>query len=243
MCSSSSQKGKLPKYILLTINILISDKIYFLIEYIEKTSPISIMGSKIFALLLLFYVSLSGADDVIGCGGFIKASRVLDFSRINVQLFSKAGSLKFETECAPNNGYFFIPVYEHGTYSIKVAPPLGWKFSPSEVVVNIDGVNDECSTNKDINFNFDGFGVVGRVITAGTDSGPSGVSISLKSGNLQAKLVLWNYTFDVKKIIDISLDDADAYAIHIMHGENQLYKNSGHNFLLQPLVILLEFMW
>jgi len=143
------------------------------------------MGSKIFALLLLFYVSLSGADDVIGCGGFIKASRVLDFSRINVQLFSKAGSLKFETECAPNNGYFFIPVYEHGTYSIKVAPPLGWKFSPSEVVVNIDGVNDECSTNKDINFNFDGFGVVGRVITAGTDSGPSGVSISLKSGNLQ----------------------------------------------------------
>ena len=66
-------------------------------------------------------------NDVIGCGGFIKASRVLDFSRINVQLYSKAGSLKFETECAPNNGYFFIPVYEKGSYTIKVSPPLGWQ--------------------------------------------------------------------------------------------------------------------
>ena len=122
------------------------------------------------------------ADDVIGCGGFIKASRVLDFSRINVELYSKSGSLKYETECAPNNGYFFIPVYEKGSYTIKVAPPLGWKFSPSEVVVDIDGVHDDCSTNKDINFNFDGFGVVGRVITAGTDSGPAGVTISLVTG-------------------------------------------------------------
>merc|ERR1719167_1893536 len=78
------------------------------------------------------------SDDVIGCGGFIKASKVLDFSRINVQLYSRAGSLKFETECAPNNGYFFIPVYEKGSYTIKVSPPLGWQFSPSEVVVDID---------------------------------------------------------------------------------------------------------
>jgi len=132
-------------------------------------------------LVVLTAIPSAFSDDVIGCGGFIKASKVLDFSRINVQLYSKAGSLKFETECAPNNGYFFIPVYEKGSYTIKVSPPLGWKFSPSEVVVDIDGVNDDCSANKDINFNFDGFGVVGRVITAGTDSGPGGVTISLKS--------------------------------------------------------------
>ena len=42
------------------------------------------------SLLLLVHSSI--ADDVIGCGGFIKASRVLDFSKINVQLYSKAGS-------------------------------------------------------------------------------------------------------------------------------------------------------
>ena len=133
-------------------------------------------------LLVALLSQSAAAGDVIGCGGFIKASRVLDFSRINVELYSKSGSLKYETECAPNNGYFFIPVYEQGTYTIKVAPPLGWQFSPSEVVVDIDGETDACSTNTDINFNFDGFGVVGRVITAGSETGPAGVTISLKSG-------------------------------------------------------------
>jgi len=125
-------------------------------------------------------ISVCQADNqVLGCGGFIKASKTIDFSRINVQLYSKAGSLKYETDCAPNNGYFFIPVYEKGEHTIKVSPPLGWKFSPSSVTIEIDGVSDQCSTNVDINFVFDGFGVVGRVVTAGTDSGPEGVTISL----------------------------------------------------------------
>jgi len=51
--------------------------------------------------------------------------------------------------------------------------------STSSVTIDIDGVTDQCSTNVDINFAFDGFGVVGRVLTAGTDSGPEGVTISL----------------------------------------------------------------
>jgi len=125
-------------------------------------------------------ISYGLADNqVLGCGGFIKASKTIDFSRINVQLYSKAGSLKYETDCAPNNGYFFIPVYEKGEHTIQVSPPLGWKFSPSSVTIDIDGVSDQCSTNVDINFVFDGFGVVGRVLTAGTETGPAGVTISL----------------------------------------------------------------
>jgi len=128
---------------------------------------------------ILYEISVCKAEDLLGCGGFIKASKTIDFSRINVQLYSKAGSLKYETDCAPNNGYFFIPVYEKGEHTIKVSPPLGWKFSPSSVTIDIDGVSDHCSTNVDINFVFDGFGVVGRVLTAGTDSGPEGVTISL----------------------------------------------------------------
>ena len=145
------------------------------------------MNMYFFPLILFLFGAATCDNDVIGCGGFIKASRVLDFSRINVELL-KAGSLKFETECAPNNGYFYLPVYEHGTYTIRVSPPLGWQFSPSEVVVDINGETDDCSANKDINFNFEGFGVVGRVITAGQNSGPAGVTISLKSGSSQAAL-------------------------------------------------------
>jgi hypothetical protein len=47
------------------------------------------------------------------------------------------------------------------------------------VTIDIDGVSDHCSTNVDISFVFEGFSVVGRVLTAGTDSGPEGVTISL----------------------------------------------------------------
>ena len=54
--------------------------------------------------------------------------------------------------------------------------------------MDIDGETDDCSTNKDINFKFDGFGVVGRVITAGESSGPAGVTISLKSSASQVAL-------------------------------------------------------
>jgi len=124
----------------------------------------------------------AGGDQVLGCGGFIKASKSIDFSRINVQLFSKQGNLKYETDCAPNNGYFYVPVYEKGEYVLKVSPPIGWKFSPSEVTVDINGVTDLCSTNQDILFTFEGFGVVGRVLTVGTESGPPGITISLMTG-------------------------------------------------------------
>ena len=44
-----------------------------------------------------------------------------------------------------------------------MSPPLGWKFSPEEVSISIDGETDSCSLNKDIDFVFAGFGVVGQV--------------------------------------------------------------------------------
>ena len=34
--------------------------------------------------------------------------------------YTKAGSLKYHTDCAPNNGYYFIPVYDKGDYTIRV---------------------------------------------------------------------------------------------------------------------------
>ena len=37
-----------------------------------------------------------------------------------MKLFIFEGSLKYETDCAPNNGYYFIPVYETGDYILKV---------------------------------------------------------------------------------------------------------------------------
>ena len=39
------------------------------------------------------------------------ASRELSLP-LQIQLFSKSGTLKEKTDCAPNNGYFLIPVYD-----------------------------------------------------------------------------------------------------------------------------------
>ena len=42
---------------------------------------------------ILYQISLCGAENqVLGCGGFVKASKTIVFPRINVQLYSKAGS-------------------------------------------------------------------------------------------------------------------------------------------------------
>jgi hypothetical protein len=138
------------------------------------------MTNFLLGVLLLGLVgSTVGEQDVLGCGGFIIADKSIDFSKIEVQLLTKQGALKYETECAPHNGYFFIPIYETGEYRLKVVPPLGWTFQQDEVNVNIDGENDVCSQNKDIKFVFAGFGIVGKVLAAGETVGPAGVNIDL----------------------------------------------------------------
>ena len=34
--------------------------------------------------------------------------------------YTKQGSLKDHTDCAPNNGYYFLPLYDKGEYVLKV---------------------------------------------------------------------------------------------------------------------------
>ena len=61
------------------------------------------------------------AQEFFGCGGFIKSDAVIDFSKIEIKLYSQQGALKYATDCAPNNGYYLIPVYDKGDYVIKVS--------------------------------------------------------------------------------------------------------------------------
>ncbi|XP_045770165.1 nodal modulator 1 [Maniola jurtina] len=134
------------------------------------------------ALILIFIinsVSQCYSNDILGCGGFVKSHASLDFSKIEIGLYTKEGSLKEKTECAPTNGYYFLPLYEKGEYVLRVHPPAGWSFEPSEVELLIDGETDQCSTGEDINFVFNGFGITGRVITAGQKQGPSGINVQL----------------------------------------------------------------
>ncbi|XP_063218768.1 BOS complex subunit NOMO3 [Bacillus rossius redtenbacheri] len=124
-------------------------------------------------------VKFSSSQDILGCGGFVKSDVDINFSEVEVKLFTKHGALKDQIDCAPNNGYYFLPLYDKGEYVLKIAPPSGWLFEPKEVVLNVDGITDPCSQGKDINFVFKGFAILGKVVSAGSENGPKDVAVSL----------------------------------------------------------------
>ncbi|XP_022770793.1 nodal modulator 1 isoform X1 [Durio zibethinus] len=136
-------------------------------------------------LILVYSISSASANSVHGCGGFVEASSSviksrratdakLDYSHITVELRTLDGLVKERTQCAPN-GYYFIPVYDKGSFVIKISGPEGWSWDPDKVPVVID--DNGCNNNEDINFHFTGFTLSGRVVGA-----VGGQSCSLKNG-------------------------------------------------------------
>lgn len=171
-------------------------------------------------LFVCFFIALSmssaAADSIYGCGGFIEASSALikarkasdaklDYSHITVELRTVDGLVKDRTQCAPN-GYYFIPVYDKGSFIVKVKGPDGWSWEPDNVPVTVD--QNGCNANTDINFRFTGFMISGKVLGAiGGEScsvkagGPSDVKVDLltSSGDLIASAftsAVGHYTFD-----------------------------------------------
>ncbi|XP_058013739.1 BOS complex subunit NOMO1-like [Ahaetulla prasina] len=123
-----------------------------------------------------------GSEDiVVGCGGFVRSDVEINYSLIEIKLYTKHGTLKYQTDCAPNNGYFMIPLYDKGDFVLKIEPPLGWSFEPTSVDIHVDGVNDICTKGGDINFVFTGFSVNGKVLSKGESLGPAGVLVVLRN--------------------------------------------------------------
>ncbi|VDK75742.1 unnamed protein product [Onchocerca ochengi] len=132
--------------------------------------------------LILAYISTVTAE-VYSCGGFVKSPDVpVDYSKIQVKLFTAEGNLKFETECSPTNGYYMIPVYNKGDYSIRIFAPDGWFFEPSSFDLKVDGKNDLCTKGEDINFVLNAFAVEG-VLRSGNGNGPADVALILIAEN------------------------------------------------------------
>uniref|UniRef100_A0A665SZV4 Nodal modulator 1-like n=1 Tax=Echeneis naucrates TaxID=173247 RepID=A0A665SZV4_ECHNA len=148
------------------------------------------MGS-LWVLSFVLYSQLLAAssdDIVVACGGFVKSDVEINYSLIEIKLYTKQGSLKYQTDCAPINGYFMIPLYDKGDFVLKIEPPVGWSFEPTSVDLHVDGVSDICTKEEDINFVFTGFSVSGTVLSKGHLLGPAGVEIKLSRAGTEEKL-------------------------------------------------------
>ncbi|KRY49789.1 Nodal modulator 1 [Trichinella britovi] len=114
-------------------------------------------------LQALLQICAASNEVVFTCGGFVRSNVSIDFKKIMVKMLTPEGNMKYQTTCAPTNGYYLIPVYVKGNYKLKLSAPKGWNFAPDHVNLNIDGLTDPCSKHEDINFLFLGFSVTGKV--------------------------------------------------------------------------------
>ena len=145
-------------------------------------------------LLLLSLITLSKCQpdnteesDTAICGGFLKFSdeypelkKELDYSKIQVQSFTKDMILK-ETSTLAASGYYFIPVSEiKSSLIIKISGPYGMTFEPSQYVFDLkedETIKDYCK--KDFDFKFVGFEIDGQISTFGVNEGPKGIKLGL----------------------------------------------------------------
>ncbi|KAM7501151.1 hypothetical protein LguiB_000055 [Lonicera macranthoides] len=174
---------------------------------------------------LIVATTQAAADSIRGCGGFVEASSALiksrkpsdgklDYSHITVELQTLDGLVKDGTQCAPN-GYYFIPVYDKGSFVIKVKGPEGWSWDLDQVPVVVDHTG--CNANEDINFQFTGFTLAGRVVGA-----VGGESCSHKNGGpANVNVELLSPTGDV--VSSVSTSSAGSYSFtNIIPGKYNL---------------------
>ncbi|KAK5899861.1 hypothetical protein CesoFtcFv8_009289 [Champsocephalus esox] len=155
----------------------------------SSTHQLSWYGTGGSVLLIgWLFLTVSSDDIVVACGGFVKSDVEINYSLIEIKLYTKQGSLKYQTDCAPINGYFMIPLYDKGDFVLKIEPPLGWSFEPTSVDLHVDGVSDICTKEEDINFVFTGFSVSGTVLSKGHPLGPAGVEVKLTRVGTEEKL-------------------------------------------------------
>uniref|UniRef100_A0A673NKI3 Nodal modulator 1-like n=1 Tax=Sinocyclocheilus rhinocerous TaxID=307959 RepID=A0A673NKI3_9TELE len=104
-----------------------------------KSSEPCMCALAILILSFLYVVFVNGTDDIlVGCGGFVKSDVEINYSVVEIKLYTKQGSLKYQTDCAPIN-------------------------EPTTVELHVDGITDICTKEQDINFVFTGFSVLGTV--------------------------------------------------------------------------------
>ena len=147
-----------------------------------------------YIILLSFYIlsscqqdNIAEDSDTVICGGFLKfldkypeLKKNIDYSKIQVQSFSKDMILK-ETSTLAASGYYFVPVSEiNSPLILKISGPYGMSFEPEKYIFDIkDGKNIKNYCQKDIDFKFVGFEIDGQISTFGVNEGPKGIKLGI----------------------------------------------------------------
>ncbi|RMC17742.1 hypothetical protein DUI87_05407 [Hirundo rustica rustica] len=179
-------------------------------------------------------VARGSEDIVVGCGGFVKSDVEINYSLIEIKLYTKHGTLKYQTDCAPNNGYFMIPLYDK--FHRSSLP------EPTSVDIHVDGINDICTKGGDINFVFTGFSVNGKVLSKGQTLGPAGVQVVLRNAgsdlNIQATITQPGGKFAFFKVLP---GEYEIFASHptwmLKESKTVVRVTSSNAYAASPLVV------
>ena len=106
----------------------------------------------------------------------------VDFSGVEIELVSKEGYVKDSVK-SPPTGHFIVPVYETGSFVLRVKAPQQYNFEPKETPVDlVPGGNQQV----DVNFVLMGFTVNGKIESEYIDSesnsvGVAGVTVTISN--------------------------------------------------------------
>lgn len=153
--------------------------------------------------------------------------------------------MKEKTEVS-ETGFFVLPIYDKGEYTIRVDAPAGYSFDPEVIKLNFDGVNDICSQKKDVNFAFKGFGITGKVnIFNEPSAGAKGVTISLFNEKNQ---VIAKTTSDDQGVYTFSPIVPGSYRVvasheswHFSKSEHKVTVSTGNTMLPNEALLVSGF--
>jgi len=218
------------------------------------------MKMKIFNFLAVLivschFVSVFANDDILGCSGFVKPSQELvkasgnpqwkmDYGQIKVKLVTSEDIVKYDTEVAPTNGYYFLPTSSEDKgriFFLLVQGAPGWHFEPEKVRIQVEE-NGACHAvgqrGADVNFYFTGFAITGQVVgencqletQTGPKKGPSGVSVTLSTteGNI---------------LKTIETDNQGIYTFHNVFPGNYILKASHPSWSLSKSEETISVEW
>jgi hypothetical protein len=123
---------------------------------------------------------------------------------------------------------------------LKISSPNdAWTFEPPSYSINFDGETDTCSRGEDVNFEFKGFSVMGKVISSGFKEGPAGLNLLLQGSTTSNKLQLKGISGQGGAFRFDSISPG-PYALKVMDDEQLTFEKQSYTFTISNNNIVVD---